>query len=188
MATTLFNAVFEAGLEIVERHNHSLYFEHYPAGRGRDRDRRREKNFMFRNDTDHYVWVRGSSDGITTTFNVYGTKDGRSVDSETSEFYDVQEMTQVTYVNRHLGPGTTAIMSEGQPGKSIKVIRTVKAADGTVLHHDTFVSKWEMSPHKVEVPPRKTTTRKSTTTTTESTTTTTTAGGWPASAAIGLTR
>ncbi len=188
VSTTLFNAAFFAGLEIVERHNHSIFVDHYPLGRDATVTAG-GKNMRFRNDTTHYILIRGASDGIKTKFVIYGTKDGRSVDSETSEFYDVQDMTQVTYVNRHLGPGTTAIMSEGQPGKSIKVIRTVKAADGTVLHHDTFVSKWEMSPHKVEVPPRKTTTtRKSTTTTTESTTTTTTPGGWPGSAAIGLTR
>ena len=177
VSTTLFNAAFFAGLEIVQRHNHSIFVNHYPLGRDATVTAG-GRNMRFRNDTAHYILIRGSSDGIKTKFVIYGAKDGRTVDYETSEFYDVQDMTQLTYVNRHLGPGTTAIMSEGQTGKSIKVIRTVKAADGTVLHHDTFVSKWEMSPHKIEVPPRKTTTtRKSTTTTTESTTTTATAGG-----------
>ncbi len=177
VSTTLFNAAFFAGLEIVERHNHSIFVDHYPLGRDATVTAG-GKNMRFRNDTTHYILIRGSSDGIKTKFVIYGTKDGRSVDYETSEFYDVQDMTQVTYVNRHLGPGTTAIMSEGQPGKSIKVVRTVKAADGTVVHHDTFVSKWKMSPHRIEVPPRKTTTtRKATTTTAESATTTTTAGG-----------
>lgn len=177
VSTTLFNAAFFAGLEIVERHNHSIFVNHYPLGRDATVTAG-GKNMRFRNDTMHYILIRGSSDGIKTKFAIYGTKDGRSVDYETSEFYDVQDMTQVTYVNRHLGPGTTAIMSEGQPGKSINVIRTVRAADGKVVHHDTFVSEWEMSPHKIEVPPRKTTTtRKSTITTTRSTTTTASAGG-----------
>jgi vancomycin resistance protein YoaR len=177
VSTTLFNAAFFAGLEIVERHNHSIFVDHYPLGRDATVTAA-GKNMRFRNDTTHYILIRGASDGIKTKFVIYGTKDGRSVDYETGEFYDVQDMTQVTYVNRHLRPGTTAIMSEGQPGRSIKVKRTVTAADGTVLHQDTFVSKWEMSPHKIEVPPRKTTsTRKPTTTTTESTTTTATAGG-----------
>ena len=30
VSTTLFNAVFEAGLKVAERHNHSLYISHYP--------------------------------------------------------------------------------------------------------------------------------------------------------------
>ena len=33
VSTTLFNAVFFAGLEVVERHNHSIYIDHYPKGR-----------------------------------------------------------------------------------------------------------------------------------------------------------
>jgi vancomycin resistance protein YoaR len=177
VSTTLFNAAFFAGLEIVERHNHSIFVDHYPLGRDATVTAG-GKNMSFRNDTAHHILIRGASDGIKTKFVIYGTKDGRSVDYETGEFYDVQDMTQVTYVNRFLHPGTTAIMAEGQPGRSIKVIRTVTAADGTVLHHDTFVSKWEMSPLKIEVPPRKTaTTKKTTTTTTGSTTTTAVAGG-----------
>ena len=32
-ATTVFNAAFEAGLPIIERHNHSFYIDHYPIGR-----------------------------------------------------------------------------------------------------------------------------------------------------------
>ena len=33
VATTIFNAAFEAGLPIRERHNHSFYISHYPMGR-----------------------------------------------------------------------------------------------------------------------------------------------------------
>ena len=40
ISTTLFNAVFEAGLEVVERHNHSVYINHYPAWPRRHRRRR----------------------------------------------------------------------------------------------------------------------------------------------------
>ena len=50
-ATTLFNAVFFAGLPVVERHAHGLLIAHYPVGRdatvswgGPD--------FKFENDTD----------------------------------------------------------------------------------------------------------------------------------------
>ncbi len=51
VGTTIFNTVFESGLPVVERHNHSFYISHYPKGRdatvswgGPD--------FKFRNDTD----------------------------------------------------------------------------------------------------------------------------------------
>ena len=33
VSTTMFNAVFFAGLKVTERHNHSIYISHYPKGR-----------------------------------------------------------------------------------------------------------------------------------------------------------
>ncbi|SDB80046.1 Vancomycin resistance protein YoaR, contains peptidoglycan-binding and VanW domains [Raineyella antarctica] len=58
-ATTIFNAAFLAGLEDVEHHPHSLYFERYPAGReatvyyG-------SLDLRFRNDTDHAVVIEAN--------------------------------------------------------------------------------------------------------------------------------
>ncbi len=174
VSTTLFNAAFFAGLEIVERKNHSIFIDHYP--KGRDATVSAESpNMRFRNDTDHYILVRGASNGITTTFNIYGTKDGRTVSYKTSDFYDVDKMTKIEYKASWLGPGTTFIRMSGQDGKEIKVVRVVKAKDGSVIHKDTFISKWKMIPQEVEVGTGKTTTTKppATTTTTEKPTSTT---------------
>ena len=49
-ATTLFNAVFFAGLPVVERHAHSLYISHYPIGRDATVSWG-SADFKFRNDT-----------------------------------------------------------------------------------------------------------------------------------------
>lgn len=150
VATTLFNAAFEAGLDIVERKNHSLYIAHYP--KGRDATVSADgPNLRFKNDTNHHILVRGASDGINTTFVIYGTDEGRSVKSETGDFYDVVEMTTVTYPYSKLGTGTTEIKTAGQTGQAIKVVRTVKNADGKVIHEDTFVSTWKMIPREIMV-------------------------------------
>jgi vancomycin resistance protein YoaR len=176
VSTTLFNAAFFAGLEIVERKNHSIYIEHYPKGRDATVSAG-SPNMRFRNDTGHYILVRGASNGIVTTFNIYGTKDGRTVSYETGEFYDVEKMTKINYDASWLGPGTTYIRMSGQDGKKIKVTRTVKAKDGTVIHDNVFLSTWKMIPQEVEVGTGSTTTTKppTTTTTAEPATTTTTA-------------
>ncbi|MGJ3507481.1 VanW family protein [Enemella sp. A6] len=58
-ATTIFNAAFFAGLEDVEHHPHTLYFDRYPAGReatvyyG-------SLDLRFKNNTDHGVIVTAS--------------------------------------------------------------------------------------------------------------------------------
>jgi vancomycin resistance protein YoaR len=157
VSTTLFNAAFFAGLEIVERKNHSIFIDHYPRGRDATVSAG-EPNMRFRNDTADHILIRGRSDGIITTFNIYGTKDGRRVDYTTSEFYDEVKMATYEIPASWLGPGTTYVKIPGQPGKSIKVIRTVTAKDGTVIHDDTFVSTWKMVTREVEVGTGSTTT------------------------------
>jgi vancomycin resistance protein YoaR len=174
VATTIFNAVFEAGLEIVERHNHTLYFTHYPAGRDATVTAG-AKNFMFRNDTDHYIWVHGSSDGITTRFNIYGTKDGRTVTSTFSGWTHGEERTVETVINPDLGPGTTEIQRAGQSGRSCVVTRTVTMPDGTVLHQgpEVYQSVYSMITRIIQVSPADAAATAPTTTAGSTTTTTT---------------
>jgi vancomycin resistance protein YoaR len=177
VSTTLFNAAFEAGLEILERRNHSIFINHYPLGRDATVSTG-TPNLRFRNDTAKYILIRGASDGINTKFVIYGTDDGRTVESTTSAFYDVVEQTVKSTTNKSLGTGTSVVIEQGQPGRRIKVIRVVKAADGTIIHKNTFISSWEMFPKKIEVgaaKPTTTTTKATTTTTTKATTTTTVA-------------
>jgi vancomycin resistance protein YoaR len=176
VSTTLFNAAFEAGLDIVQRKNHSIYITHYPKGRDATVSAN-GPNLRFRNDTKHYILIRGASDGVTTKFVIYGTDDGRTVESETSDFYDITERTVESTVNKSLGKGTTSILDNGQNGMKIKVTRVVKNTDGKVIHNDVFVSVWPMLPKEIEVGTAAgttTTTGKPTTTTSEPTTTTTT--------------
>jgi len=164
VSTTLFNAAFFAGLEIVERKNHSIYIDHYPKGRDATVSAG-GPNMRFRNDTEHYLLIRGKSNGITTTFNIYGTNDGRKVDFSTSAFYD--EVPRATYEipASWLGPGTTFVKISGQAGKKIKVTRTVTAKDGTVIHDDVFISEWRMITREIEVGTGSTTTTQPTSTT-----------------------
>jgi vancomycin resistance protein YoaR len=113
VSTTMFNAAFFAGLKVTERHNHSLYINHYPLGRDATVTGG-GKNLRFVNDTDHHIWIRGISDGVTTTLSIYGTSDGR----------------QVTYT------------TQGSAGSYVKVVREVTLPDGTLLHDDEFESVW----------------------------------------------
>ena len=64
VSTTMFNAVFEAGLKVTERHNHSIFINHYPLGRDATVTGG-GKNLRFVNDTGHYIWIRGTSTGIS---------------------------------------------------------------------------------------------------------------------------
>ncbi len=110
---------------MVERHNHSIYIDHYPKGRDATVTAG-GKNLRFKNDTDHYIWIRGNSDGVTTTFNIYGTDDGRKVSYTTSDFYNVVGRTTVTVDNPKLPAGTKNVLTGGQSGKQLNCVRVVK--------------------------------------------------------------
>jgi vancomycin resistance protein YoaR len=168
VSTTLFNAVFFAGLQVTERRNHSIYIDHYPKGRDATVTAG-GPNLRFKNDTAKYIWIRGSSNGITTTFTIYGTDDGRKVSYTTSGFYNTIGRTEVTALNPSLGPGTSVVKVGGQSGKQVTCVRTVLAADGSVIHKDTFISTWPMIPKQIEVGPTTTTTTTLPTSTTDTT-------------------
>ncbi len=176
VSTTLFNAVFFAGLEVVERKNHSIYIDHYPKGRDATVSAG-SPNMRFKNDTGHYLWIRGSSDGITTTFNIYGTSEGRKVTYTTSDFYNVVGRTTVTVNNPNLPVGTKNVLTSGQSGKQLTVVRKVTLPDGTVVHNNKFVSTYPMVPQQVEVGTKAATTTTAPSTTTTKPPSTTTTGG-----------
>ena len=144
-ATTLFNAVFFAGLPVVERDAHSLYISHYPIGRDAT-VAWGSIDFRFKNDTGKSIMIRSWIDGGALTVALVG-KTGRTVTYKTSDFYDIRKPAhgksdpRVIY-DSDLGPGVIR-WEKGIDGQSVRVERTVKDADGKVLFSDTFVSHYE---------------------------------------------
>jgi vancomycin resistance protein YoaR len=151
VSTTMFNAVFFAGLKVTERHNHSIYINHYPKGRDATVTGG-GKNLRFVNDTGHYIWIRGTSTGVTTTISIYGTSDGRKVSYTVGSFYDVKyaSPSRVTIKDSSLPAGQKKT-SDGQTGRKLKTTRTVKLPNGKVLHNDTWISVWPAYPTTVRV-------------------------------------
>ena len=71
--TTIFNAAFFAGMELVEYQSHSLYFSRYPRGREATVSWPKP-DFKFRNDTPYgiLIWPSYNDTSISVTF--YSTK------------------------------------------------------------------------------------------------------------------
>ncbi len=139
VATTVFNAVFEAGLPIDERHNHSLYIDSYPDGRDAavswpDVDLRWE------NDTPSSILLRADySDGYVTV-KLYGVDPGYVVESETGEWIEGEKYTTKYEVDDSLSSGEKVTDTAGVDGSEITVTRTVKDADGNVIREAEFHS------------------------------------------------
>jgi len=144
-ATTLFNAVFFAGLPVVERKCHSLYISHYPVGRDATVSWG-SADFKFRNDTGKALLIRSWVEADALTVAIVG-KTGRKITYTTSSFYDVRKPAhgkanpRVIY-DSDLGPGVVR-WEPGVDGRSVRVERTVRDESGKVLFRDTFVSHYE---------------------------------------------
>jgi vancomycin resistance protein YoaR len=140
-ATTLFNNVFELGLPVVERHNHSFYISHYPLGRdatvawgGPD--------FVFRNDMQGGLLIKSSYTDSTLTFTFYGTDEGRRVTSVTGPKRNWTD-PKLTYALDPAAPRGSVRMERGarQRGFDVTVYRTVTKG-GKTLRKDSFESHY----------------------------------------------
>ena len=80
VATTVFNAAWEAGVKIVERNPHSLYISRYQLGRDATVNYP-DLDLKFRNDTPNWIFVAGGWDGGGITVSLYGGGPERRVES-----------------------------------------------------------------------------------------------------------
>jgi hypothetical protein len=82
-ATTLYNAIFFAGLEDVSHHPHSIYFPRYPLGREATLGWT-VPDVVFRNDTDYPVTIDTSYTGTSITVQLIGANGRRIVSTTTT--------------------------------------------------------------------------------------------------------
>jgi vancomycin resistance protein YoaR len=178
VATTVFNAAWEAGVKVLERNPHSLYISRYPLGRdatvnypGLD--------LKFLNDTGKWIVVLGGigSDGISIT--LAGTPTGRRVVSVPGPLETTGEAPIERVPDPTLLVGTKVLEESGSAPSTVAVKRTVYEQDGSVLYDETWRTNYlgekrvirVGTKKKPEPPPTTTTTTTSTTPTTTTPTT-----------------
>jgi vancomycin resistance protein YoaR len=149
VGTTVFNAVFESGLPVVERRNHSFYISHYPKGRdatvswgGPD--------LKFKNDTKHWVLVSVSYTSSSITVSLYGTDPGYDVAARVGEWSGVKPFPTEEVKDADLPKGSRVVEDSGVSGRSITVKRIV-TKDGKVVRTDSFVSNYKPKVQVVRV-------------------------------------
>ncbi len=176
VSTTVFNAAFEAGLDIRERVNHALYISHYPLGRDATVNWP-SPDLKIRNDTGHWLLIRTFSSYSTLLVAFFGTPQHRKVVSESAPLTITGPPPVKKVLDPDLAVGKKVVDDPGVSSSSTHVHRRVYSADGKLLHDDTWYSVYRSSPMVVRVgtkTPTKTTTTKTSTTKTSTTKTSTT--------------
>ena len=138
--TTMFNAIFFAGLPVVERRNHSLHISHYPMGRdatlnwpGTD--------LKFRNDSPHGIYITARATPATLKVTMYSTSRGYKIAYSTSGAYNFRAPQTKYQDDPTLPEGTEVVESNGSSGFDVTVHRTV-TQNGRVARRDSFVSNY----------------------------------------------
>lgn len=139
VATTVFNAVYESGLPIIERHNHTLYIGSYPNGRDAA-IAYPILDLRWKNDTASDILMRTNYTETSVTVSLIGESPHLSVSTETGEWREGEEYVVKTEVEEGLAKDAYYKKTNGVDGSKIYVVRTVTDESGNVVSQDTFDS------------------------------------------------
>ena len=143
IATTVFNAVLEAGLGVVERHNHTLYIASYPDGRDAAVDYPTDLDFIWKNDLDSDVALKMSHTDSSVTAKLYSVYTGYSSDYDLGNWEKGEKYTTIFKEDDTLGEGAYYLKTVGENGKKIMMTRTVTDDSGATVKVDSFESVYE---------------------------------------------
>lgn len=117
VGTTLFRTVFNAGLPITQRRNHSYRVQYYePAGTDAT-IYDPQPDFRFINDTGNDILLLTKVDGVNARFEIWGTKDGRKVDFTYPSIYNITKPGPTKYIaDEKLKPGQKKCIEKAHNG------------------------------------------------------------------------
>jgi vancomycin resistance protein YoaR len=156
-STTLFNAAMRAGLRMGQRHNHRYYIDRYPLGLdatvsivGGHR-----QSMTFTNDMREPVVIRAfrirRGGAGYVRYQIWGIPDGRTVSVSRASVANVSRATTRVVEVTTLPRGVREQTEYPSNGMDTAVTRVVRAANGRVLHRDTWRSHYVRWDGRIEV-------------------------------------
>ncbi len=152
IGSTTFRAAMKAGLDIVERRNHSLVVNYYNDPRngkpGTDATiYDSSPDFKFANDTGNYILLKTEMNAATGDlwFTFWGASDGRKADYSEPVVHNWVGAGPTKYIDStDLAPGEQKCQG-AHPGASTSFTYTVERPDGT-LEEEVFSSSYRPLP------------------------------------------
>ncbi|WP_251212800.1 VanW family protein [Adlercreutzia murintestinalis] len=139
VATTVFNAVYNSGLPILERHNHTLHMSSYPDGRDAA-IAYPQMDLRWGNDTQSDILVRTGYSDTSITVSLYGISPGYSVKTQTGDWEEGKKYKTRVEVDEEKPEGYQSVKTVGTDGMEIYVIRTVTDKNEQIIRQDRFDS------------------------------------------------
>lgn len=145
IATTLYNSVVRADLKVLQRRNHSFYFNIYPLGMDAG-VYPGQIDFKFRNDTNYPILIKSIATNRRLSFRLYGTPIKKKVEVSNPSVFG---LTDSGYQPASL----KYVIDRDIPFKTLVNIK-VYDEKGTVLKEETVSSFYKLYGEKDNVPIR----------------------------------
>ena len=147
IATTLFNAVSLADLKIVQRRNHSFYFNIYPLGRdaavypG-------QVDMVFENNSGYPILLKAVATNKRLSFRVYGTPNGKTVKFTYPKVFAKTDGGEFT-------PSSVRYVLNNDVPFRTEITKTITDKEGKIVKETELVSHYKLYGDKENVPIRK---------------------------------
>ena len=129
VATTLYNAVFWAGYDIVQRQPHSYWFPRYPMGHEATLSWPKP-DLVFENDADGGLLIKTHYSKTSVTVMLYGVDSGRKVEASVSRRSEFVEPPVDLVPDQSVPPDEEKVREGGSKGWSVIATRVVRYPDG----------------------------------------------------------
>jgi len=147
VATTVFNAAWEAGLKITARSAHALYISRYPLGRDATVNYP-DIDLKFVNDTKRWLVMRAVPTDTGIAISLLGAPTGRRVVSVPGALEVVGPAKIKRVPDPGLFVGEKVIEEFGAPVRAVAVTRTVYVGS-RVLYEETWRTRYQAEPRVV---------------------------------------
>ena len=152
VATTIFNAVYEAGLPIDMRFPHQLYIASYPPGRDASVSYP-DLDLWWTNDLPSDVVLDLSYTDTTVTARLYSVYTGYTVESQAGNWEEGAKYVVKFEEDPEMAKGESYVKTPGEDGSFISVTRIVKNEAGEVISDQVFDSQYDAKDEIVVIGP-----------------------------------
>lgn len=147
VSTTLFRAMLDAGLDIIQRQAHAYRVSYYEEDTKPGFDATvfiPNPDLKFVNDTGNYVLIQSYYDGVNKklTYEIYGTSDGRKTEISNYKQWGWAPAPPDVWIDDPTLPAGKVIQDESRiPGLKTAFDWTV-TRNGEIVHQKTFTSSY----------------------------------------------
>lgn len=163
VSTTLYNAVINAELEIVERSPHSMVVSYVDVSRDAAISGD-YKDFKFKNNTQTPVYIAGSAQGGTLTFRIYGEEtraQNRKIEFQSETLETIQPGAPVTTVDKSKPASYRSVTQSAHVGYRAKLWKIVYVDGKQTEKIELNSSSYKAEPEHVIVGAEKATPKPS---------------------------